>query len=176
MKVEILKEAGYNEALKGLSLNKHCFDNQRIIQVAQKLAPLGDGHNKFLRQIQVWALVTAPIAWWYHFDTYKVGITRQSESIMHTASELTSFHAKVEPEVIRHYIKLLERYEHGEIDIDTLRCNAPMGLMAKSVVTMNYENIRNIYNQRKSHKSRFWSEFLTQLIANLEHPELIRKG
>lgn len=52
-------------------------------KLAQQLICAGTEHAKFMRQIQVWVNITAPIYWWSEFDTYKVGVVRNSCSTMH---------------------------------------------------------------------------------------------
>ena len=54
---------------------------QRLIKAA-----VHDGHeshNKFMRQIMVCVDITAPMYFMAEFDTYKVGVTRNSSSFMH---------------------------------------------------------------------------------------------
>lgn len=53
------------------------------LKLATTLAKAGSDHGKFLRCIHVQAYVTAPIRWWVEMDTYKVGTTRLSTSLMH---------------------------------------------------------------------------------------------
>jgi hypothetical protein len=86
MKLRVLEEHGHESALLGLSLS-HRQDPARMPAVARRLAFLGDGHNKFLESIVVWLDVVAPRYFWQQFDTYRVGVTRQSESTMHTLTQ-----------------------------------------------------------------------------------------
>lgn len=53
------------------------------LQLAKKLGRAGDEHRKFMRQIFVCLDITAPLYWWAEFDTYKIGVTRNSCSFMH---------------------------------------------------------------------------------------------
>ena len=78
MKVEILKEAGYDEALLGLSLS-YGTTIERAEEVAKKIASKNGGHNKFLESIIMWIDVTAPRYWWSQMDTYRM-MTKQSQS------------------------------------------------------------------------------------------------
>ena len=71
MKVKILKEAGYEEALYGLALS-YKKKPEDIVAVLPKLVPLDNGHNKVLEHIMVWLSIQAPLDWWIQFDTYKV--------------------------------------------------------------------------------------------------------
>ncbi|MBE1427419.1 hypothetical protein H4684_004116 [Desulfomicrobium macestii] len=72
MRVTILEEAGYHEALyglgfsfgltsdeQGLIMGTPMFD--RLEKRAHLLAGLGKGHDKFLRQIIMWVEVDAPL-------------------------------------------------------------------------------------------------------------------
>lgn len=73
MKVSIIKEAGYLEALYGLGLSydltsdipfENFCNNKDLITkmrfVSQKLYDKEGGHNKFLESIYVWIDITAP--------------------------------------------------------------------------------------------------------------------
>ncbi len=75
MKTKLLHEHGSQEALLGLSLS---YDSEPNIKVANQLAHKQGGHNKFLESIVVWLDITAPRYWWQEFDTYRIGITKQS--------------------------------------------------------------------------------------------------
>lgn len=57
------------------------------LDLAQSLVKAGPEHRKFLRQIFVNVTITAPIYWWAQFDTYKIGVTRNSSSFMHRGGE-----------------------------------------------------------------------------------------
>ncbi|MBS6715333.1 MAG: hypothetical protein KH231_07705 [Dialister sp.] len=56
-------------------------------ELAKKLVNAGTEHRKFLRQIFVSVDITAPLYFWKEFDTYKVGVTSNSTSTMHTISK-----------------------------------------------------------------------------------------
>ena len=53
------------------------------LALALKLTKAGSDHSKFLRQIFVSMDITAPMSWWWDFDTYKVATVRNSTSRMH---------------------------------------------------------------------------------------------
>ena len=96
MKVDVLKVDGIEEALLGMGLSYgltsdkkiRCLKDPklaaRLTKICVKCAQRGNGEDKFLRMIQIWADVTAPRFWWAEFDTYKVGTVALSESTMHT--------------------------------------------------------------------------------------------
>ncbi|MCX6100676.1 MAG: hypothetical protein NTV92_04525 [Candidatus Bipolaricaulota bacterium] len=85
MNLRVLEEHGYDSAMLGLSLS-HRQDPTRMPAVAQRLRSLGDGHNKLLESIVVWLDVVAPRYFGQEFDTCRVGVTRQSESTIHTTT------------------------------------------------------------------------------------------
>ncbi len=82
MLISILREAGYDEAILGLSLS-YGTDIDTAKETAKRLAPKDGGHNKFLESIYLWLDITAPRYWWQEADTYRLS-TKQSESTMHT--------------------------------------------------------------------------------------------
>lgn len=98
MKLKTLEVAGFSAALHGMRNPKNSWlksDSTVVysklpaigpadLKLAQSLIAGGPVHSKFLRQIMVWVDITAPVYWWSEFDTYKVGVVRDSCSTMHT--------------------------------------------------------------------------------------------
>ncbi len=52
-----------------------------------RLAKTGSDHRKFMRMMNVYVRITAPLYWWKEFDTYKVGTVSNSCSTMHKITE-----------------------------------------------------------------------------------------
>lgn len=86
---------GFEWAFKGMRNPMNSWDKsdsnwlfQEIgtndLALARKLISAGSEHRKFLRQIYVSVDITAPRFWWAEFDTYKIGVTANSTSTMHT--------------------------------------------------------------------------------------------
>ena len=48
-----------------------------------RLRNSGTDHRKFMRMITVYLDITAPLYWWKEFDTYRVGVEKNSCSTMH---------------------------------------------------------------------------------------------
>lgn len=184
MKVKILCEAGYEESLRGMaySFKDRALDpdtwwkeqRERAIKRAPKLAPMEGGHNKFIRQIEVWVDIEAARAWWSEFDTYKVGTVTQSESTMHTlgkrAPTVEDFEEGTPNEIIQTFIWCWEKYKS---DVTTLKHCLPEGFLQRRIVKMNYANVKNIISQREGHRYKFWKPFIEQLKSQLEHPQFI---
>lgn len=52
-----------------------------------KLAKSGTDHRKYMRMMQVYVRITAPLYWWKEADTYKIGTVSNSCSTMHKIAE-----------------------------------------------------------------------------------------
>ena len=57
---------------------------EKDLGLAKKLVKAGPDHSKFMRMINVFCDIVAPRFWWTQFDTYKVGVVKNSCSTMHT--------------------------------------------------------------------------------------------
>lgn len=144
--------------------------------LAKKLAKAGSDHRKYLRQIFVSVDITAPLYWWKEFDTYKVGTVANSCSTMHKihAKEFTlddfshehmisnmgeTFEAL---DVLCLVIDLLNQYRDSYNETKEKRYwysmiqLLPTSYNQMRTVTMNYENLVNIYYARRNHKLAEW--------------------
>lgn len=61
---------------------KYCIGNNDL-DLMKRLRNAGTDHRKFMRMINVYVDITAPLYWWKEFDTYKVGTVANSCSTMH---------------------------------------------------------------------------------------------
>jgi hypothetical protein len=179
MRARVISEHGYEEAMLGISLS-WASSVERSKKIAEKLAHKQGGHNKFLESIIVWMDVTAPRYWWQEFDTYRVGVTKQSESTMHTIckSELSveSFEGFVSPYHINHLNELIARYKETELKdrkeayFISIKQNLPEGFLQRRIVCLNYKALQNMHGQRMHHRLPEWKIFFN---VSLEHPEFI---
>lgn len=171
MKVVVLKEAGYEEAMYGISLSFNS-DIGRMPDRAEKLAGLDKGHNKFLESICVWLDIDAPRYWWSQFDTYRIGVTKQSESTMHTLTkrELTQddFEIPVHPNVLG-VVNMFIR--NG--DLINAKANLPEAFLQRRVVCTNYKALRGVVQQRSTHKLPEWQKLIQELYAQLSRPHFL---
>lgn len=151
------------------------------LDLAQRLIRAGSEHRKFLRQIQIWVNITAPLFFFKEFDTYKIGTTSNSTSTMHKLvttpitlecfeiddlSEDLVWGSNTLPwsiETIKVYIDALEdlrkKYlETGEKKYwkELIRW-LPESWLQTRTINMNYENIYSMIRQRKDHKLNEWS-------------------
>jgi len=171
---DILEEAGYKPALKGISLNKN-QPIENMPKVAKKLAFFDYGHNKFLESIDVWVEVCVPRYVWQDFDTYRL-TSKQSESTNHTIMKglLTKDNFEC-GDISDEYLKELNDII-GVGDFEKLKRKLPEGFLQTRIWKLNYKNIFNIIKQRSNHKLYIIREFCKFLLENIEHPELIVKS
>lgn len=171
MEVIILHEAGYEQAMKGLGLSYHTLGT-RIREVAQTLALKGGGENKFLESMVVWMDVRAPRYWWAQFDTYRTGVTKQSESTMHTLlrDKLTqdSFARPIDATIL---CRLEHLRQKGRLE--KLKNLLPEGFLQRRVVCANYKTLRNMINQRHNHKLYEWQLFVAIIKHGVAHKEFL---
>lgn len=64
-----------------------CHVGPNDLALMQKLAAAGTDHGKYLRMITITADITAPRFFWEQFATYRVGVTMNSCSTMHTITD-----------------------------------------------------------------------------------------
>ena len=149
------------------------------LELSQKLIKAGSEHRKFLRQIFVSVDITAPLYWWKEFDTYKVGTVANSTSTMHklasTPITIDCFeHGEWIPETT---INNLERLRNcynltkDKVVWKKLIVNLPESWLQTRTVTMNYENLLSMINQRKNHKLTEWSVDFIQWAKTLPYAE-----
>jgi hypothetical protein len=169
MKVKVLEEAGHAEAILGISLSFNS-DIDRMWDRAERLAPLDMGHNKFLEAICVWLDIDAPRYWWSQFDTYRIGVTKQSESTMHTLTkrelEQRDFETPINPivlGVVNGYIR--------DRNLVEAKAHLPEAFIQRRIVCTNYKSLRGVVKQRASHKLPEWQVFVQELEKQLDYPE-----
>lgn len=168
---------------------------QRLLKASIKE---GNSHSKFMRQIMVCVDITAPLFWWKEADQYRVGVTTNSESTMHqlasTPITIDCFENNDNEESL---ISVLEDGEHKFtflsleeekciIDwLESLRlayletkdkkywkkliCWLPESWLQKRTITLSYENIRNMYFQRRHHKLTEWSKQFVVWVESLPY-------
>lgn len=187
MRVRLMKEFGYEEALFGIGLSygkvsgyatpeeaKQHDEWSRLCELAPQLALYGcGGHDKFLRQIGVILDITAPLYWWKQMDTYKVSTVAQSESTMHTLLKNPVTKDCFESgQVPYFYINFLEDLRKDG-DFDKLNACLPQSWLQRRIWTGNYAVLKNIILQRDNHKLPEWKFFLDAIFPALGHPELL---
>lgn len=171
MDVKVLKEAGYEEALLGISLS-YGADIDRMPSVAKKLANKDGGHNKFLESICVWLDIDAPRYWWSQFDTYRIGVTKQSESTMHTLTKQILTLSDFQHHVPFKFLDVINEAIQKK-DLEYAKSLLPESFLQRRIVCTNYKALRGIVHQRSTHKLWEWKLFCNRLEEQVEFPEFI---
>lgn len=169
------------------------------IKLAQTLIKAGNEHRKFMRQIFVSVDITAPLYWWKEFDTYKVGTVANSTSTMHKLATTPITLDCFETDDYDRNLSLTDNPDDDGLDnistfeediiyvLENLRQKyletkdkrywkelvrwLPESWLQKRTITMNYENVRNMYFQRKYHKLTEWSESFIKWVESLPYAE-----
>lgn len=141
------------------------------LDLACRLAKAGSDHRKFLRQIFVSVDITAPLYWWKEFDTYKVGTVANSCSTMHKIHskpfERGDFSCdRLDEEGLAMLDTVISYLENERQKFCADKNNRqswhnmiqllPASYNQMRTVSMNYENLINIYYARKNHKLAEW--------------------
>lgn len=161
------------------------------LDLMRRLYKAGSEHRKYLRQVFCSMDVNAPLYWWKEMDQYRINVTTNSCSTMHkihakefTLDDFSYDHliegayedshgtvAKIESKsilggIVGYLNYVRERYiltkdkEYWWQMIQLL----PSSYNQRRTITMNYENVMNIINQRTGHKLDEWNEFVAVLM------------
>ncbi len=158
------------------------------LDLAKRLAHAGSDHRKFLRQIFVTVDITAPLYWWKEFDTYKVGTTANSTSTMHkihakefcredfSCDRMDEGGIALLDQVIAYLESERQKFLADKNDkqawhnmIQTL----PSSYNQMRTVTLNYENLINMYYARRNHKLAEWHVLCNWILSLPYADELI---
>jgi len=171
MKVKVLGECGYEFAMLGLSLSYN-RPVEEMPKVAEKLLVKGGSHVKFLESIAVWLDVIAPRLWWSQESTYRCGISRQSESTMHTVLKrpltLYDFEDCIPPSTLKRLNMLIKAKM-----FEAVKNELPEGFLQRRIVCCNYKVLSHIYGQRENHKLKQWHIFLDSILEQVKYPQFV---
>ena len=205
IKIENIDVYGFETAIRGMRNPKNSWDKsdskweiftpeypnlseakyvigKNDLDLMKRLYKGGTEHRKYARQIWVGMDIVTNHIVWAEFDTYKIGVTRDSCSKMHKihvkSFERNDFSHEGIDEVggfaEEHFTKTLEVLEKLRVLFNETHEKKywramlellPMGYNLRATVTMSYENVFNIIRQRSNHKMFEWIEFTNILKA-----------
>lgn len=209
IKVENIEVFNFEGALRGMRNPKNSWDKSDTIMslelrhnenhakvyadigsndldLMRKLYRGGSEHRKYARQIFVSMDITCNHIFWAEFDTYKVGVTRNSCSKMHKIHDIEFTADDFSHEGIDEVGgQTKEHFDNTLTELERLRILfndtgekkywramlelLPIGYNLKATITMNYENVFNIIHQRSHHKLDEWKEFVNILTNELPY-------
>lgn len=195
IKIENLKVYGFESAMSGMRNPMNSWDlgdtegnhiGKNDLKLLKQLVKAGSDHRKVLRQMFISCDITAPLYWWKEFDTYKVGVISNSQSTMHKLCSRPlmkhdfSFEDMHENECIVNEVidNLNARIHDYQITKNknlwrTIIQLLPCAYNQARTITMNYENVLNMYQQRKHHKLSEWRMFCYNMYYHLPYFNLI---
>ena len=157
------------------------------LQLMQALIRGGGEHRKFMRMIHVQVDVTMPRYFWSELDTYHFG-TKNSCSTMHKLlntnepiSKKLFVYCEEDEDFLNTVICRLEglrseyrRAETPQVNKNRLLLRAkrllPEGFLQKRTWDTNYEEIRNIYYQRRDHRLKEeWQDTFCSWVESLPY-------
>ena len=188
LKCKILDVQGFDPAIHGMRNPKNSWDSSDSDWIGGEIGPgdlklmrtlfhAGTEHRKYDRMIQVWMDIDAPLYWWKEFDTYKIGTVANSCSTMHkihsrdlTLDDFSTEHlTEANLDVLKATIEAINKARVNFIQdknkdewwqmIQLL----PTSFNQKRTVSMNYEVVARIIEQRSHHKLDEWHQLVDEL-------------
>ena len=147
-------------------------ENDKRLMMA--LANGGSVDAKYRREIPVIVNIDAPLYWWKEFDQYRVGVTTDSCSTMHTIHKkpftladfsLEHLDSKTREEFSKSTLVILNQAQEKFLENRnkdnwwTMIQLLPSSLNQMRTTTLNYEVLTNIYHTRRQHKLDEWHVF-----------------
>lgn len=151
------------------------------LSLMRRLIKAGSEHRKFMRQIFVSTDVIMPMYVAAEWDTYKCGTTRNSCSFQHKGVskpfEITDFQCPSKEDevylapvidslnILRDAYLKTKNYDY----FLSIRRLLPSSYLYRFTWTGSYENIYNMYHQRKNHKLDDWSINFVKWVKSLPY-------
>jgi hypothetical protein len=137
----------------------------------------GSGHDNFLKGIIVQFDLSFTVKAWTEGERYHWFDIVSSQSSMHRISKMNydeCFCTYVTDNTKTEMERLKEIYNSNPTSENYLRLlyNCPTGLILTAGMTTNYQQLKTIYGQRKTHRLPEWVEFC-KWIESLPYSELI---
>ena len=204
IKIEDVEVMGMRKAIKGMRNAMNSWDKsdsgymvdekldgvqfsyfkigEKDMKLCKNLIKAGSSDRKFMRMIHVQADVTAPLYMWKQIDQYRIGVTTNSTSTMHTIHkrELTiddfSHEHLISDEpvpckvvsskqslmvqiyIINKYREMYLEYKDKAYWWQMIQL-LPSSFNQMRTIDLNYETLFSIYHQRKNHKLDEWRDF-----------------
>lgn len=173
MEISLLEgPMGLDSALFGLGLNYMLTSScrtwadvpadvqERIRKATCRLAPRGNGENKFLRAVHYAWSIRAPRFWWQEMATYGVGTVTQSESTMRIASlgrmfQPGDFEDGALPGELNMLLAEYRRTKDAAVLL-ALKMRLPESFLQRRVWSASLAVMQNVWRQRRNHRLELW--------------------
>lgn len=175
-KIENTQVYGYERAIKASGnpmrtvIETSDIDDKDIARAIRLgTTKQGAGHDNFLKGILVQLDVTAPLYWWKQAQRYHWFDFISSQSTMHCllkfdirtqcVDETDDRVITVLEELVAEYNALPEFDESKKAKWRTLVATLPCGFCLGATMTTNYQQLKTMYYQRRTHKLEEWKIF-----------------
>ena len=186
------KSDSYNVVRASCPTQTEFFVGPNDLELASNLAKLGGSHAKFRRMISVSMDILAPFYFWKEFDTYKIATVENSTSTMYSimnkpfSVEQFSLYNPTSGAAAAHLIntvevlnELREQYlEEKNQGLKKMLWYDVISLLPSSyrqlrTVSMNYEVVAHMVDERMYHKLDEWKDFCKKMLELPYAKELI---
>lgn len=135
------------------------------LDLIMRLRAAGIDHRKFMRMIEVYVDITAPLYWWKEFDTYKVGTVANSCSTMHkiAAKEFT-----LEDFSCEHLLDVTTSKDNESVYLDGIN-HTSRGVLLNIIDCLNH--FRKLYLKTKDKK--YWWQMIQLLPSSYNQKRTI---
>ena len=135
------------------------------LDLIMRLRAAGIDHRKFMRMIEVYVDITAPLYWWKEFDTYKVGTVANSCSTMHkiAAKEFT-----LEDFSHEHLLNVTTSKDNESVYLDGIE-HTSRGVLLNLIDCLNH--FRKLYLKTKDKK--YWWQMIQLLPSSYNQKRTI---
>lgn len=162
---------------------KFIYIGENDMALMKKLYKAGGSERKFMRVIQIWCDIYAPLTWWKQFDTYKISTTTLSTSSMHsiTNKEFTAKDFDCDT-ITEHLLETIDylndrreiylKCEEPDLKYMTWReiiDNLPESYIQMRTVNFNYETAARMIMDRRNHKLVEWHDFCDYILEVLPY-------
>lgn len=172
---------------------EYAIIGENDLHLMQGLIKAGSEHRKFMRQIFVSVDITAPLFWWKEADQYKVGTVSDSCSTMHKLASTPITRECFEMDDYENVEVGVQNFTISQYWSDYIECLEslrkkynetkdkcywkelirllPESWLQKRTITMSYENVLNMYNQRCAHLHKLteWSITFKEWVETLPY-------
>jgi len=125
-------------------------------------ASRGSGHDNFLKGIVVHFYVEASNKFWVEMQRYHFVEIISSQSTMHKMASFDLCYDKhVDPRIVAIMQELQDKYNltKDKEDYMNLIYSNPAGFILGAGLVTNYQQLKTIYHQRRTHRLQEWQTF-----------------
>ena len=180
MMTQILHGEAWQKEIDAIQADIHTgtYTNKHIKRAIALANAQGGGHAQFLTGILISFDLSFTNKGWVEAERYRFLNFVSSQSCMHRITQMDIANCcseQVDPRIIAIVNEKIDRYNESKSleDYRNILDNIPSGLILTARMTTNYRCLRNIYEQRKTHRLQIWLDFCEEIKSLPMAKELI---